>query len=512
SPMPIRLLVRLTILMWLPWLACLPSSPDPPDKPNILFIFADDQTIHSIQALGNQEIYTPNLDRLVARGATFNNAYNMGAWNGAVCTASRSMLVSGRSVWRVNQFRRHWQKGDSLEKTWPQMMSAAGYRTYQTGKWHVDAPAEKIFNYVAHVRPGMPRDTWNHAQMVDTFAQIKAAGGGFAAMAGAMPIGYNRPLGPDDQSWSPTDSSLGGFWEGGIHWSEVLRDDALGFINQASQDSLPFFMYLAFNAAHDPRQAPQEFLDRYPLDKVSAPVSWLPHYPYQIEMGCGPTVRDEALAPFPRTEYALKVHNQEYYALVTHMDQQIGKILDALEASGQAENTYIFFTADHGLAMGRHGLLGKQNLFEHSAKVPFMVVGPGIEAGTQVDAPIYLQDVMASSLELAGAAKPAYVEFESVLSLAQQKADAVPREEIYGGYINYQRMIRRGQDKLIIFPAAEKILLFDLATDPEEQHDLAEAPENQEKVKQLFQDLIKMQKKMGDTLDLSSLFLAKFES
>ena len=330
-------------------------------------------------------------------------------------------------------------------------------------------------------------------------------------MAGAMPIGYNRPLGPDDHSWSPTDTSFGGFWEGGTHWSEVLRDDALGFIQQASQDSLPFFMYLAFNAAHDPRQAPHEFLDRYPLDKVSPPVSWLPNYPYQVEMGCGPTVRDEALAPFPRTEYALKVHNQEYYALVTHMDQQIGKILDALKASGQEENTYIFFTADHGLAMGRHGLLGKQNLFEHSVKVPFMAVGPGIKGGTQIDAPIYLQDVMASSLELAGIEKPAYVEFESVLSLAKQEEGAAQRSEIYGGYINYQRMIRQGKDKLIVFPKANKLLLFDLAADPEEQMDLAEKPEHRAKVKQLFQDLMRLQQEMGDTLDLSNLYREEFQ-
>ena len=81
-----------------------------------------------------------------------------------------------------------------------------------------------------------------------------------------MPVGYNRPLGPDDHSWSPSDPKHGGFWKGGKHWSEVLKDDALTFIDQAKSKEAPFFMYLAFNAPHDPRQAPQEFVDMYPLE------------------------------------------------------------------------------------------------------------------------------------------------------------------------------------------------------------------------------------------------------
>ncbi|MEO1451814.1 MAG: sulfatase-like hydrolase/transferase, partial [Bacteroidota bacterium] len=407
------LLVICSLLLW----RCQPDASHQDSRPNILFIFADDQLQETIQALGNQEVRTPNLDRLVKRGVSFSNAYNMGAWNGAVCTASRHMLVSGRSVWRANEFRHQWGRGEALDQSWPRLMAQAGYETYMTGKWHVDAKAEDIFDHVTHVRPGMPPDNWDHHRMMDTLGQILERGGGFSELAGAMPIGYNRPLGPGDNSWSPTDSSHGGFWSGGQHWSEVLRDDAVGFLEDAGKRETPFFMYLAFNAAHDPRQAPQSYQDMYDEDQLTLPASWMPLYPFQDQMGGGPTLRDEALAPFPRTEYALRVHTKEYYALITHMDEQIGAILDALEATGKADNTVIFFTADHGLAMGRHGLLGKQSMFEHSVKVPFIVSGPGFPAGTKVDHPIYLQDLMATSLDLAGVEKPAYVEFESVLPL-----------------------------------------------------------------------------------------------
>src|SRR5690606_15437259 len=146
------------------------------------------------------------------------------------------------------------------------------------------------------------------------------------------------------------------------------------------------------------------------------PEPFLPSYPLDIGSN---RIRDEQLAPFPRTEHAVKVHRQEYYAIITHLDAQIGRILDALEASGQAENTYIVFTSDHGLACGHHGLMGKQNMYEHSMRVPFVVVGPGVTAGQRIDAPIYVQDIMPTTLEWAGAKVPEGVDFRSLVPLLQ---------------------------------------------------------------------------------------------
>lgn len=474
------------------------SSPNIDSKPestlpNIVLIFADDQTYTAVQALGNEEIATPNLDRLVRNGTTFTHAYNMGGWNGAVCIASRSMMISGRSLWRANQFKDAWQQGDStaLAQTWGKLMEQVGYNTYMTGKWHVAANPDSVFQTVRHVRPGMPGDS---------------RGEGSFDSPETMPLGYNRPKNEQDKSWSPYDTAMGGFWEGGTHWSEVLKADALDFIDDAVAKPDPFFMYLAFNAPHDPRQSPKEFVDRYPLDSISLPESWMPRYPYDEAIGLGPKLRDEALAPFPRTEYATKVHMQEYYAIVTHLDEQIGEILDALESSGKMDNTYIFFTADHGLSVGRHGLMGKQNMYDHSVRVPMMLVGPDIPADRKVSADIYLQDVMATSLELAGIEKPEYVEFNSLLGLAKGETEQSPYDAIYGSYINYQRMIRKDGMKLIVYPNENEVLLYDLENDPKELNDLADDPAYADQVASLFSDLQNLQQQYADTLDLSSLY------
>ena len=471
-------------------------------KPNIVFIFADDMTYTAINALGNDEIYTPNLDRLVHEGTTFTHAYNMGGWNGAICVASRAMIISGRSVWDANAFRQKWIRGKNMDMTWGKLMEGAGYETYMTGKWHVDAPADSVFQNVVHVRPGMPRDAWSHQGTIPIINEMIENG---ATEEEIRAVGYNRPLGENDTTWSPIDKKFGGFWQDGKHWSEVLKDDALGFIDKTKTSEKPFFMYLAFNAPHDPRQAPQEYFDKYPLENISVPKSFLPEYPFKDSIGNGPDLRDEALAPFPRTEYAVKKHKQEYFALITHLDDQIGIILDSLEATGKMDNTYIIFTADHGLSVGRHGLLGKQSQFDHSIRPPFMITGPTIPKGRKINADIYLQDAMATSLELAGVQKPDYVFFNSVLDLTDGSRQQSHYEAIYNGYIDLQRMIRTDGFKLIVYPKINKILLFDVNNDPEEMNDLAELPEYQEKVDELFAGLLELQQEMKDPLDISHL-------
>ncbi|MFS4466668.1 sulfatase-like hydrolase/transferase [Maribacter sp. 2210JD10-5] len=473
----------------------------PQEKPNFVFVFVDDMTHTAINALGNTEIHTPNLNKLVANGTTFTHAYNMGAWNGAVCAASRAMMISGRSVWEADKFRQNWVNGQrQTEKSWGKLMEHAGYETYMTGKWHVDAKASNIFQNVAHVRPGMPDDAWEHTVQAAKFKAIKGTDVNPATL---MPVGYNRPLSENDTTWSPSDPKFGGYWKGGKHWSEIVKDDALGYIKKAKTSNKPFFMYLAFNAPHDPRQAPQDFLDMYPLDKISLPKSWLPMYPFKDSIGNGQNLRDEALAPFPRTEYAIKMHIREYYALITHLDKQIGEIWDSLVATGEMDNTYVIFTSDHGLAMGRHGLLGKQSQFDHSIRSPFIIIGPDIPKGKKIDADIYLQDAMATSLELAGIEKPDYVFFNSVLDLANGNRTESNYKAIYNGYVDYQRMIRKDGYKLLVYPKLKKLLLFDLKNDPEEMNNLAENSAYNEKIANLFSDLVQLQKELDDPLDIS---------
>ena len=394
-------------------------------KPNIVFILTDDQSYNTIRALGNSQIITPNMDLLVQGGTTFSHAYNMGAWHGAVCVASRTMLLTGLSVWDAKSKE---PKLDSLVKTgnlWSQQLRNIGYKTYMTGKWHINADVAQSFDYVGNLRPGMATDS---------------------------PSGYNRPESENDTNWLPWDTTQGGYWNNGKHWSEILADDATWFINKASKEDSPFFMYLAFNAPHDPRQSPKKYIDLYPLDSINIPENFLSEYPYKENIGCGANLRDERLAPWPRTHSAIKKHLQEYYALITHLDTQIGKIIQALKDNDTYDNTLIILTSDHGLAVGSHGLMGKQNMFDHSIRVPLILRGPGIPSGVTKSQQIYIQDIMPTTFEMLNIEKPQHVFYNSFLDIITGQSRASHYNEIYGCYMDLQQMVRTDRHKLIYYP------------------------------------------------------------
>ncbi len=459
--------------------ACLTArAGEPRGQPNILLLYTDDQTFDSIRALGNSEIRTPNLDRLATSGTVFRNCYNQGGWHGAVCVASRTMLNTGRFLWEACAVEQHLKEEAEQKRLWPQLMRQAGYRTAMTGKWHITGiqPAD-LFDEARHVRPGM---------------------------AGSCEAAYERPKEGQPDLWQPWDASRGGHWQGGQHWSAVTADDAIAFLQQPRTDNKPFFIYAAFNAPHDPRQSPKEFVDLYPPEKIALPPNFLPSNPYKDAIGCQHSLRDERLAPDPRTPHAVQLHRSEYYALITYLDQQIGRVLDALDKSGQAANTVVFLTGDNGLSVGQHGFMGKQNMFEHSMKVPLLASGPGFPKDKRIDAPVYLQDIMPTALELAGAAVPAHVRFKSLLPLVRGER-TTQYDAIYGAYMKLQRMVRVGDLKLIWYPEAHVFLLFDLAHDPHEMHNLADDPSHKETLAKLKRKLAEIQQQMHDPLAPVSL-------
>lgn len=463
-------------------LAALPPSSAlhgaEPARPNILFLFSDDQSYEAVGYTGMTQVRTPNLDQLAQRSVSFTHAYNQGSWSPAVCVASRTMLNTGRYCWQAEKVFDSSEKERAAGRFWSEYLKEAGYHTYLTGKWHVKANAQKAFDTTGHVRGGMPP----HVQE-----------------------GYNRPLSAEDAQWQPWDTRFGGHWQGGKHWSEVVGDEAVGFLEDAATRDEPFFMYVAFNAPHDPRQSPKEFVDQYPRDLVEVPENFLPEYPEHAAIGCPPSLRDEHLAPFPRTELSVRAHRQEYFAIITHMDAQIGRILTALEKSGKADNTYVFFTSDHGLACGHHGLMGKQNMYDHSVRVPLLMAGPDIPPG-QNDAPVYLQDIMPTTLELAGVEKPAHVDFHSLLPLAKGEQDE-SYDAIYSAYLDLQRMIAADGYKLILYPKAKVAKLFDLDRDPGERNNLVDDPAHATRKQKLFQKLRDWQKRTGDSLTIAPQIL-----
>lgn len=456
------------------------------DKPNVVFIITDDQAADAVAAselwgAESSGLRTPNLDRLYQNGTVFRQAYNMGAWHGAVCVASRSMLLTGRFVWKTREEEKSkFAETVAQQNTWAQRMKRAGYTTYMSGKWHVETDAEKIFDHTMHIRPGM---------------------------APTVPHSYNRPIEGKPDKWNPADPATRGLWTGGKHWSVVLADDAETFVKQAASEKKPFFMYLAFNAPHDPRQAPQSWLDQYPVDKIPVPENFLPINPHRVLMGMENAngthvLRDEQLAPFPRTEFAIRTHRKEYYALVSHTDEQIGRILKALDDAGVAQNTLIVFTSDHGLAIGRHGLMGKQSMFEHSMRVPFVIAGPQVPKGKIVNERIYLQDAVATSLDFAGADRDG-IEFKSLRPLIEDKAQK-HYNAIYGAYeLGTQRAFIVGKDKLILYPKGKIALLYDLEKDPLEKSPIPDSPASETIKKRLFTQLLALQKENGDPLDLT---------
>ena len=451
-------------------------------RPNIVFIFADDLCFSEMGGVGNKVVKTPNLDHLIEDGVLFTHAYNMGSWSPAICVASRTMLNTGQFVWNAQRYATNQRN-----LFWSDRMNSAGYDSYFTGKWHVHPrKPKKIFTNVGTVRGGMPRQTKERYER--KFIEGK----------------------PD--TWSPCDKSKGGYWQGGKHWSEVVADESIGFIQKASKEKKPFFMYLAFNSPHDPRQAPKKFLDMYPLDKIELPENFVERYPYEDKIGMSyinkkgqkVILRDEKLAPMPRTPYSIKKNRQEYYALITYTDYQIGRILEAIKKSGKADNTVIIFSADHGLAVGKHGFLGKQNMYDHSLRVPLILSGKGIPKDKKIDSDVYLQDAMATTLDLADANCKG-VQFKSLMPLIDGKKKE-QYKGIYGAYLNFQRMIRKDDWKMIMYPKAKVVRLYNMKKDPLELNDVAEKTNNKALMKSLYKEFKKLQKDTGDKLNLDVVF------
>ncbi len=441
-------------------------------RPNFLFLIADDLTWRAIHALNNSEIRTPHLDRLAERGCAFTHCFHQGSWSGAVCVPSRTMLNSGLSAF-------HAQRRVESSPLWGETLGAAGYDTSIAGKWHLSqATLHRSFQELGPVSPGMFE---------------------------SGPEAYHRPS--PGNTWTPWDRSLKGQWLHSAQWQKAAKDEirhsaaiwadaASAWLLRRRGQTRPFFLYVGFNSPHDPRQAPKEYVDMYPRERIGIPPNYLPRHPF--DQG-DREIRDELLAPFPRTRAAVQLHRSEYYAHTTCMDAQIGRILDALDQSGHAANTYVIFTADHGLAVGQHGLMGKQNLYDHSIRMPLIVTGPGITAARRVDHLVYQHSIFATTCELAGVKAPDTVEFPSLAGLLHGRGGP-PQDAIFSYYRHFQRTVRTPEHKLIVYPEARMAQLFDLSRDPWETRNLAGDRAYAALRRTLVERLHRFQKELGDDL------------
>lgn len=409
-------------------------------RPNILFILVDDQSPWDLQCYNEgSALDSPNIDRLAREGIVLDGAYHMGANMGAVCTPSRHMIMSGRTVWHLPTAPQAVQKGlcppDLEQQTIPAVFNRNGYATMRTCKQgNSYEAANKLFTvrHDATKRGGTPE--------------------------------------------------TGSAWHGD-RVMEYLTD------RESTKETNPFLIYYGFSHPHDERDGTPELLAKYGAtnhtDKSTPPPAnpkqptlppnYLPAHPFPHGH---PKLRDEVAVSGVwerRDEQTIRNELGREFACSENIDIQIGRVLSKLEAMGELENTYVIYTADHGMAIGRHGLQGKQNLYQHTWRVPLIVKGPGIQAGSRAEGNVYLHDVLATLCDLAGIPAPQTNEgtsFKPVL-LGQQKTI---RDTLYGVYCGGtkpgMRAVKKGDWKLIQYDVlngkVRESQLFHLKDNPQE--------------------------------------------
>ena len=425
-----------------------------PRKPNILLMMADDHRAQSICALGAECLHTPTMDRLIGEGTCFMRNWHTGSYHVAVCVPTRAALHTGTCVYQASRqkdFRDAPQPDiyamNPARKALGQALGEEGYHTFFVGKWHNDsASLNRSYGDGAGIYLGEMRRSDHYDLPISDYH----ADGNYRREDARV---FDR------------------------HSTEIFTEEAVKFIDGYA-DEAPFFLTVAFHSPHDPHQAPEAFTRLYPPSRDLLPENFQQH---PFDQGHD-RVRDENLAAFPRQEDEICQTIAAYYAIIQHQDYHMGLILEALERRGELDNTIIVYTADHGLALGQHGLMGKQNLYEHSAAVPLVFRGPGVPGGVRYDRLTQTPDVYPTLCELAGVEVPSSVTASSLAPLMRDPSTVI-HEYQFCLYFNLQRSVSDGRFKLIRYYQQEPdhtglstgtntVQLFDLRNDPWEKHNL----------------------------------------
>lgn len=444
-------------------------------KKNIIVLLSDDQRYDTIAAWGNKDIITPNLDFLAKNGTSFTQAHVFGGLSGAICQPSRAMLLTGRTLFNIDrQARDNYEFSFDIYNnypTFPEYLRKNGYQTVGIGKQH---NGTTIYN--------------------------RAFSDGGKVFFGGMGDQYNIPVQdykPDNSYGPPKDNNYNPNKPAstGQHSSELFADETIKFI--AKYKAEPFLIYTAFTTPHDPRLAPQAFHDLYADKNISLPPNFLPKHPFDNgELN----VRDEQLAPFPRTADDTIRQIKAYYATISHLDAQIGRIIQAVKDQGLWENTLIVFAGDNGLALGQHGLFGKQSVYEHSNRVPLIFAGAGVPANKEVKGYCYLSDIYSTLVNYVGFPVPPTVQGIS-LDKALQNPNSPLRPALYFAFKHYQRAVKKEGWKLIEYHVAGQrhTQLFDLNKDPWETNNLADNPKYLSQKLALKKLLLQLRLQYNDT-------------
>lgn len=454
-------------------------------RPNILMFVADDQRHDTIGALNNPDVRTPTMDYLAERGTVMTDMHLMGSMCDAVCMPSRAMVHTGRTLFHIKG------NGDEIPRshvTLGEHLRRNGYITFGTGKWHNDPDSfARSFGDGATIFFGGMDDHWN--MPVCRYHR-----------EGEFPEPTGHPWNPGYGEAKKIDKRFD-YVAHGTHATTLFAHSARDFLLERGRNrpsTQPFFCYCAFTAPHDPRTMPIRFRTMFPKGGVSLPPNLVDKHPFD---NGAMDIRDEYLASLPRDPSEIEGHIRDYYAMIAHMDSEIGAVLDALEATGEIEDTLIVWTADHGLAVGQHGLLGKQNLYDHSCRVPFVIAGPGVRQGSIRSHYTYLLDVFPTLCELVDLPIPESVEGTSFLPSLRD--DGVPhRDHLFLAFGTTQRALKKDGFKLVEYCVNDRrhTQLFDLSSDPWEQRSEHDKPERRTLIEALRMTLTEASAAADDTV------------
>ncbi|MCA8996458.1 MAG: sulfatase-like hydrolase/transferase [Planctomycetaceae bacterium] len=428
---------------------CVAGNGSLASAPNVLLIVTDDQRPDTIHALGNEVIQTPALDDLVARGTTFTRAITAIP----ICVASRAELLTGRD----GRFNGQDNFGFSPKPGVPHLANVLrdqGYETCYVGKWHT---------------VGRPSDSG-----YETTEGLYGSGGGKYPLT--FPLDWKGMEVTGYRGWVFQTDDRTIFPDRGVgltpNISENFTDAALAFLKRRSER--PFFLHVNYTAPHDPLFVPKGFETRHADLDVPLPKNFVPEHPFDHGNAGG---RDEVLFSSPRTPEQTKAGLAVYYAVIEHLDQQVGRLLEGLQADDLSQETLVIYTSDHGLAMGSHGLRGKQNMYEHSVGVPLLFAGSDVPAGKRTDAQCYLRDLFPTICDYAGAKIPETVHGKSLKPVIEGTQETV-YDAVFAHYKDSQQMVRTEHWKYVRYPLVDREQLFDLRNEPLEMNNLIQNPEH----------------------------------
>jgi len=444
-------------------------------QPNILFLMTDQQRFDTIATLGNTSIYTPTLDRLVQRGVSFTRAYS----SCPVCVAARYAIHTGCEPHTTRVFTNSPSRPMPTQASTmigrcgeylPQRMSALGYRTFGVGKFHT-APWDEDLGYDVHLRTEELYAT-PEVRRGDAFASWIAKEHPefdyIEALMGERTEMYYMP----QASALPAELTVESF----------VADRAIEQL--AVSDPRPFFGFVSFIGPHPPFAPPLPFNRMYDPDRMPNPIRGdlqTDHMDEQIPWMNYLIWAEEINDPHAR------VLKARYYGEISYIDACIGRILDALEASGKAENTLICFFSDHGDHLGDHHAWQKERFFEAAGHIPSLVSYPGVlPANTDCSELVCLADLFGIATTAAGS--PDLRQGTDVLGMLQGSAQ--PRSEYVGMYgepgtPDFKIMLRVGDWKYIFFANGGREQVFNLKEDPFELRNLAsELPEQTRELRQ----------------------------